>query len=299
MQDRYGGYYTGRVLWRRDLQWGDLQFSASSSLLTAAAEGAAFRQNHKLYVTVGGGTSRTFVRTDGAPQYEGRDVVGHVSFIPAERRNHGCYSGHILECLALEIPPDWLAKCSNAPGTSSIEFLPATNRFDPLIFNLMLSLRDEAEIGGPAGRLFAETVGTLICLHLIRHYSNVSEAFSTQILNKIRITDFERVIEFIEEHLGTDLSLTKLAEVAEMSPSSFVRGFRAATNTSPHKYVLERRLRRAQELLRASNRSLSEIAYGLGFSSQSHFSTVFHALVGESPSRFRLQASTKRRERNL
>jgi AraC family transcriptional regulator len=299
MQDRYGGYYTGQVLWRRDQRWGDLQFGASASLVTPTAEGMAFRRNHKVYVTVGGGTSRTAVSTDGAPRYEGRAVVGHVSFIPAERQNHGCYSGHILECLALEIPPDWLTKCLDAPDTSTIECLPATNRFDPLIFNLMLSLRGEAEIGGPAGRLFAETVGTLICLHLIRHYSNVSVAFSTWISNKIATRDFERVIEFIEERLGTELPLNKLAEVAEMSPSSFVRSFRAVTNMSPHEYVLQRRLCRAQELLRASNRSLAEIAYGLGFSSQSHFSTVFRAFVGESPSQFRLQVSTKRRERNL
>jgi AraC family transcriptional regulator len=298
-QDRYEGYYTARVLWRKEQRWGDLQFGASSSVLTPAAEGAAFRRNHKLYVTVGGGTSRTWVSTDGAPHYEGRDVVGHVSFIPAERQNHGCYSGRILECLALEIPPDWLAKCRGTPDSSSIEFLPATNRFDPLIFNLMLSVRDEAEIGGPAGRLFAETAATLLCLHLIRHYSNVGVAFSTHNSNKIAITDFERVIEFIEEHLGTDLPLNELAQIADMSPSSFIRGFRAATKISPHKYVLERRLRRAQDLLRASSLSISEIAYGLGFSSQSHFSTVFRTFIGESPARFRLQVSAKRREPNL
>ena len=96
----------------------------------------------------------------------------------------------------------------------------------------------------------------------------VATGASLQSSNKIATTDFERVIEFIEEHLGTNVPLNKLAEVADMSPSSFIRGFRAATNMSPHKYVLQRRPRRAQELLRASNLSISEIG-------QSHFSTVF------------------------
>jgi AraC family transcriptional regulator len=299
VQDRYGGYFTGRTLWRRERQWSDLQFGASSSALTSPAEGYALRKNHKLYVTVGGGTSRTVVRTEGARLYEGRDVVGHISFIPAERENRGWYRGQVLECLSLEIPPTWVSKCLDYQNASALEFLPATNYFDPLIFNLMLALQDEAEVGGPAGRLFAETAVTLICLWLIRHCSNLGAAFATPNLNKIATADFERAIEFIEEHLGTDLPLNKLAEVADMSPSCFVRGFRAATKMSPHKYVLERRIRRAQELLRVSDGSIAEIALGLGFASQSHLSTVFRTLTGESPARFRLRVSGNGRERNL
>lgn len=84
-----------------------------------------------------------------------------------------------------------------------------------------------------------------------------------------------------------------------MSTSSFVRGFRAATKMSPHKYVLERRIRRAQELLRASNCSIAEIAYDLGFSSQSHLSTMFRMLTGESPARFRMHVSAKRQRAEL
>jgi AraC family transcriptional regulator len=299
VQNHYRGYFTGRTLWRREQQWGALQFGASSSSLMKTAEGYALRKNHKLYVTVGGGTSHTMVRTEGARLYEGRDVVGHVSFIPAERENRGWYRGRVLECLSLEIPPSFIASCFDARNTSTIEFLPATNYFDPLIFNLMLAMGDEAENGGPVGRLLAETASTLICLRLIRRHSNLSAAFSIPELNKIATRDFERTFEFIEEHLGTDLALHKLAEVADMSPASFARGFRVATKVSPHKYVLERRIRRAQELLRGSDCSIAEIALVLGFASQSHFSTVFRTLTGESPARFRLRVSGKRRERNL
>lgn len=293
-QDRYGGFFTGRTLWRKERQWGDLQFGVSSSSLTKPTEGYAFRKNHKLYVTVGGGTLRTVVKTEGARLYEGRDVVGHISFIPAERENRGWYSGHMLNCLSLEIPPTWISKCLGPPENSVIEFLPATNFFDPLIFNLMLALGDEGETGGRAGRLFAETAGTLICLQLIRRHSNLGVAVRKPNCTRIGTADLERTIEFIEEHLATDLQLNKLAEVARMSPASFVRGFRAATRTSPHKYVLERRVRRAQELLRSADCSIAEIALALGFSSQSHFSTVFRTLTGESPARFRLGTQRKR-----
>jgi AraC family transcriptional regulator len=285
LQPRYAGYYTGRVLWSKELRWGDLEFVTSSSSLAAGAEGGAFRRNHKLYVTVGGGTSRTIVSTEGAPRYEGRDVVGHVSFIPAERRNHGWYEGGVLECLSLEIPPEWIAKCLPDRDLSTIEFLPTTNRFDPFIFNVMNALREEAASRGPAGRLFSETAATLIGLHLIRHYSSIGAPVMRRCQTAAQ--DLERTVEFMEENLSADLSLETLAKVANMSLSSFVRSFRSLIRMSPHKYLVQRRIDRSQQFLRSSDASIAEIAYQLGFSSQSHFSNVFRAWVGESPARFR------------
>jgi len=281
----YSGYYTGRVLWSKQCRWGNLEFGSSCSLLVAGAEGGALRKNHKLYVTVGGGTSRTIVRTDGAPRYDGCDVVGHVSFIPAERQNQGWYRGGVLECLSFEIPQDWITKCLNDRDSSSVEFLPTTNRFDPLILYTMTALREEAEIGGPAGRLFAETAATLLALHLVRRYSNLGAVIPSP--HPIATADLERTIEFIDAYLGAELTLEQLAKIANMPVSSFVRNFRSATRVSPHKYVMLRRIERSKHLLKSSGTSISEIAYRLGFSSQSHFSTVFRNCVGESPARFR------------
>jgi AraC family transcriptional regulator len=283
------GYYTGRILFSKQQQWGELEFSVSSSSLSKGAEGGAFRRNHKLYVTVGGGTSRTVVRTDGAPEYDGRDLVGHVSFIPAERENRGWYKGEILDCLALEIPQAWIGKQLQERDLSTVEFLPATNRFDPLIFHTMAALREESEIGGPAGRLFVETAASLIALHLLRRYSNVGIANNPVDPPQLRAAALARTIEFMDAHLGSDLSLEQLATVASMPVSSFVRSFRKATRMSPHRYFMERRIERSQCLLKSSDTSIAEIAYQLGFSSQSHFSTVFRRYVGATPGRFRSQ----------
>ena len=293
LQPRYSGYYTGHILWSKEQRWAELQFSSSSSSLTSGAEGGAFRRNHKLYVTVGGGTCRTIVSTEGAKRYEGRDVVGHVSFIPAERQNEGLYKGGFLECLSLEIPPNWIAKCFPSQDASAIEFFPATNRFDPLIFNVMSALREEAEIGGLGGRLFSETAANLLALHLIRHYSSVGSKCQSYDRQQIANGHLEHTFEFIEANLGSDLTLDALANIAGLPVSSFVRWFRRSTRMSPHKYLMHRRIDRSRQLLSLSNLSIAEIAYQLGFSSQSHFSTVFRACVGESPARFRQQSRRK------
>ena len=158
-RSRYTGYYTGRVVQHSDYKWGDIALRASRSWLGRDAEGGACRRNHKLFVTVGGWTSRTVVQTDGASLYDGRDVPGHVSFIPAEWQNRGWYRGRFLDTVSLEIPPKLLANGLEGHDCPSVEFLPATNRFDPLIFHTVVAFKDEAE-RGCAGHLFAETATT-------------------------------------------------------------------------------------------------------------------------------------------
>jgi AraC-like DNA-binding protein len=56
---------------------------------------------------------------------------------------------------------------------------------------------------------------------------------------------------------------------------------------APHRYVLERRVDRAKEMLRDTGTSLVEISLSLGFSSQSHFTNTFHRFVGATPGEFR------------
>jgi AraC-like DNA-binding protein len=98
-----------------------------------------------------------------------------------------------------------------------------------------------------------------------------------------------RVEDFIESHLETPLSVERLAGVAGLSRSHFTRAFRHCLKMTPHKYVMWRRLLRAQELIRSSdmNANLADIALAAGFADQSHLSRTFRLGMGESPSRFR------------
>jgi AraC family transcriptional regulator len=237
-------------------------------------------------VTVGGCTSRTVVQTDGALPYDGRDVPGHVSFIPAERQNRGWYGGRFLDTISLEFPPELLAKCLERCDYPSIEFFPVTNRFDPLLFHTVVALKDEAERGYPSG-FFAESATTLIAFHLLRHYSNCCESSSRHERSRLSKLDLRKTVEFIEDNLDGELTLPALAAVVGLPVSTFVRRFIRAHKMPPHKFVLLKRIERARSLLTTSQLSIAEISYELGFSSQSHFSTVFRRYVGVPPAAFR------------
>jgi AraC family transcriptional regulator len=92
----------------------------------------------------------------------------------------------------------------------------------------------------------------------------------------------------MEAHLAEDISLRDLATLAGLSTHHFGEAFKTSTSTSPHRYLIERRIRRGKELLLGADRSIAEVALAVGFASHSHFTDNFRKLTGTTPSRFRI-----------
>jgi AraC-like DNA-binding protein len=83
------------------------------------------------------------------------------------------------------------------------------------------------------------------------------------------------------------LDVPALARVAHVSPAHFSRQFRATFGEPPHRYLQRRRVERAMDLLRETDRSVTEICFDVGFGSLGTFSRTFRAVVGEPPSSYR------------
>ncbi len=98
-----------------------------------------------------------------------------------------------------------------------------------------------------------------------------------------------RVVEYIDAHPGSDVRLATLARTAGLSAIHFARQFRHRIGLSPHRYVQARRIARLRGLLRTTGHPLHELAYELGFASQSHMTATFSRATGTSPARFRRQ----------
>lgn len=97
----------------------------------------------------------------------------------------------------------------------------------------------------------------------------------------------KRVIDHVDDHLDRQVTLAEMAELAGLTRMYFAAQFRRTTGTSPHAYLLRRRIERAQELMRDPAQPLAQIALSVGFSTQPHFTTVFKRLVGQTPYRWR------------
>ena len=97
-----------------------------------------------------------------------------------------------------------------------------------------------------------------------------------------------RVREYVEVHLSESVDLTILAAVAGLSVHHFARQFKQTAGVTPHYYLTQKRVERAQEMLAKTDLSLSEIAYAAGFSDQSHLARLFRHILGTTPREFRV-----------
>jgi AraC family transcriptional regulator len=97
----------------------------------------------------------------------------------------------------------------------------------------------------------------------------------------------QRVLERIHTHYHTNLNLAELAAEAGYSRAHFIRMFRASVGRTPHRYLLDYRLEKAQALLEQGSLPVTEIAAACGFVSHAHFSTAFRARFGVPPSDYR------------
>ena len=96
----------------------------------------------------------------------------------------------------------------------------------------------------------------------------------------------------MQSDFHTQLSLGSLAAETGYSRSHFIRMFRAATGQTPHRFLLDYRLKKSQGLLTEGSTPLSAIALSCGFSSQAHFASAFRALYGATPGEYRRQTTT-------
>ena len=93
--------------------------------------------------------------------------------------------------------------------------------------------------------------------------------------------------EFIDDCFNEPLDLDTIARQAYFSPYHFLREFKKVYNKTPHRYLTERRLDKAKELLKKNDSSVTEVCFEVGFQSLGSFSALFTRNVGISPAEFR------------
>jgi AraC family transcriptional regulator len=157
---------------------------------------------------------------------------------------------------------------------------------DQTMRRLMEILLYEKRQGFQSGALFLDSIAAALASHLIHRHSADAPLIASSI-GGLAPSTLRRCIALMEARLEGDLRLDDLACEAGLSTSHFIRSFRESTGKTPYQFLLDRRVQRAQSLMRDLRISLSNIAKSSGFANQHHMARIFRSVTGMTPSAYR------------
>jgi AraC-like DNA-binding protein len=175
------------------------------------------------------------------------------------------------------------------PGSATFDLgvLHAGHAEDRNVSAILDHLWNEASTGNLAWRLATESAVVTLGVALLRVKARLERTPGRASVEYACDWRVRRVMDRRETEIGSDVGLRELASDVGLSPSHLSAIFVAAVGVPPHRWLLRRRVERSRELLGRTRRSITDIALACGFSSSQHFSTVFKAQEGCTPTNFR------------
>lgn len=246
-------------------------------------DGFALSENDEFVVAYHSEGSRKVRAACGGPWSETTSTPGLISVIPPDRRVDYTVEGEV-GFSSIHIPRQLVENLAEScfPVTPQFRFA-FSDAFASACVDVLMA---EARRDGACNFPYVHATARALLLHLMQAFrANGDDAPPAPGDDSCRRLD--AMLDFIDARLNDPLSVDALAARAHVSRAHFNRRFRNVTGLSPHRYITLRRIEKAKVLLREPARSLAEVALDVGFCNQSHFTQVFHAFTGQTPTQFR------------
>jgi AraC family transcriptional regulator len=238
-----------------------------SSRTPGSAIGVAFTPQRRAHWSV------------GAAQLSGVIEPASVFITPVEGIDWQAWD-LISDSIEIWLDEEKLSRWSHEHGgPSTIAFDLQHRIHDPMVINIASRVRRLLCSPDPSAEALAE-LGQELGRHYLHRYVGLRIGAEERPLDERRLA---RVLDYIDAHLAEPLHLDKLADVAALSSFHFARSFKAATGSSPHVFIVARRMDRAAALFRSTHLPVAAVAEEVGFSSLPHFRRHFRAHWGATP----------------
>lgn len=179
-----------------------------------------------------------------------------------------------------------MAEEAGSPAIDELPLRPGDCVRDEVLAGLFLSARPALANPREASALFVDHLALAIAAHVAQAYGGIRSPGRPP-KGGLAPWQERRARELLEANLGSDMALHLLAAECGLSVRHFTRAFRQSIGVPPHRYLLQRRVERARELLMDPALSLLDVALACGFADQSHFTRVFTASTSMSPGLWR------------
>jgi AraC-like DNA-binding protein len=181
------------------------------------------------------------------------------------------------------------------PDTGTVHFVERTYPHDRLVTPALRQLRTACTRWPVDRTVMDERLHDLASAMMGLHLGVLREMTSISAIRASTREELYRRLhrsrDYIEASYGEDIGLDTMARIAGIAPHYFLRVFKSAFHLTPHQYLTQVRLRRAQTLLLQTRMPVTEICFAVGFTSLGSFSSLFHRQTGLSPQAYRSQKS--------
>jgi AraC family transcriptional regulator len=191
-----------------------------------------------------------------------------------------------LQVLSVKLEPSLLLSTARDMGLrGTVEVPERHGETDGQIAHIGRALLAEQQAGYPTGAVFGEALASALAACLLRRYAAAAPLPAAPAEGGLSPRCWKQVRDFIEANLDRDIGLRDMAGVAGLSVYHFARCFKATSGTSPHQYLIARRVEQARRLLLARSEEfpLPQIASLCGFADQSHLTRHMKRLLGVTP----------------
>src|ERR1700704_2388795 len=215
-------------------------------------------------------------------------------YIPAFRSNvidldaqPGCWVGNAFDYVLFHVPRKGLDDIAADLGVGPVEtYRVSVVQEDLVLSQLTKSILPYIGRQGWPCPLTLDHLNLILGAHLLQRYAGLRKP-PTVSVGGLGPWQKRRATELLRENLAGRIRLSQVAQECGLSVSHFARSFKATFGVSTHRWLVQRRIERSQELLIHGLDSLADIADLAGFADQAAFTRTFRQVVGISPGRWR------------
>jgi AraC family transcriptional regulator len=225
------------------------------------------------------GSSMRTARSCDGPLQKRLQAPGDIDFVPV-----GCPAtwedAEPSTFLRINLAATLVQSTAESMGIDpvTLSLAPQLQLRDPMLQHIGWAMKAELESGETTDRLYAESLGTALAVQLLRRYARSSTP-----KRGLTRRQWQAVVDYINDNLAMNLSLSELAAVVSMGTSSFKVLFKQTVGMPVHQYVVRQRVEQAMNMLAAGPANLNQVALSVGFVDESHMARCFRRVVGTTP----------------